>query len=606
MLTKLPPELLDMTIRLIDSRTDLRRLCEVCRRLHDITLPHLYRPLILSAPEVLFEDLVAILEKIPRKYLKYTREFGFTIPIHEQFEARCVHHDAKEHIIDDDVEAGLPDLLPDDDNVEYGTIDGETDIDESMEEGQVMDPFFDFNSVLSSLRFPDDQLRSFRLAPHYSTWAIYLCEYRWEVGTCIPEAIFYTILSNQRHIQSITLITGGECGASQYLVDLVQFRRLRSLDWKGLHRYDDFKAVRDCIKVHGHQIQSLTLDLLIWDRAEEIWTDGFRQSSSQPTRVPDNFFSQRVLNLHPGAKKIILSSLENLHLSAVSFKHTDMEMAHAFNIEHLKSLKLRNCPGSLDWVRRIHNAGKPMELKSFELGFDLDSLGKDGYTHITETICNFVQHVPNLESLYLMLPEPMNWTTLTDRLSNHRYLKLSVMHHLTDRGGQYLIDGDLAWPLHLENILQRTHLTCFGSSIPARTLEMHLPRMQPRPSCKLLHIRTSGVILDRLSVIKSGQPNWFSDPLYTYQYGEGFPYVLDEHVIMFAHWAFSADGLPDLQVIAWGDFSYGGRYSKVNLLLCRNGDGIWHLTPSNTVAWNVFQDNLDMLAACPYDDLLML
>lgn len=300
----------------------------------------------------------------------------------------------------------------------------------------------------------------------------HLLESSWEVGTCIPEALFCgndSLLRNQRRLQHITFITDGECGANknpQYLVDLVQFGELRSLDWRGLNQYQDFESVRQCIEAHGHQIRSLTLDLLTWVRAEKIWADGFRQQTPQPTRTPDNFFSKSVLNVHPGDETVVFSSLENLDLSAVSFDHTGMEMAYAFNIERLKSLRLRNCPASLDWLRMILNSGKPMNLRSLELVLDLNSLRRDAHTHITETLCNFIHHVSDLESLYLMLPEPIDWTSLTDRLSNHRHLKRFVMHHLVDRGGQDLIDGGIPWPLQLEHILQERPLTCFGSSIP--------------------------------------------------------------------------------------------------------------------------------------------
>ncbi|PWY74592.1 hypothetical protein BO94DRAFT_524537 [Aspergillus sclerotioniger CBS 115572] len=492
--------------------------------------------------------------------------------------------------MDDAVQDGLAEVPSDDVSVNFDIMGGE-DIDEGLEKDHPVDPLADLNSALGSLRLPDNQLRSFR----------------WEVGTCIPEAIFCgnnSFLGNQRQIQSITLITDGECAASQnaqHLVNFVQFRELQSLDWKGLSRYYDFESVRESIKYHGHQIKSLTLDLLNWAHAEKIWADGFRQQSPQPARVPDNFFSQRVLNIHPGDQKVIFSSLENLHLSAVSFEHTDMEMAYAFNVEHLKSLKLRNCPGSLDWLRRLLNSGKPMKLKSLELSLDLGSLQKDAYMYITETICDFIVHASDLNCLYLMLPEPIDWTALTERLSSHRHLKRFVMHNLVDRGGQNLIDGDIPWPLHLEHIIQGKQLACFGSSIPPRNLATHLQRMKPRPSCKLVHVRTSGVVLDRL--ISSGQPNWFSESLYTYKYGKDLPYQPEE-IYDLAQWAFSADGLPNLQVLAWGDFSYRGRYSKSNILLCRSDDGYQPLAPFNTVPWGILQDNLDMLAACPLDDIL--
>lgn len=294
------------------------------------------------------------------------------------------------------------------------------------------------------------------------------------MGTCIPEALFRgndSLLSNQRCVQSVTLITDGECGSTkrpQNRVDLVQFKELRSLDWRGLHRYTDFQSVEKCIRSYGHQIQSLTLDLLTWLRAEKIWSDGFFQQNPEIRATPDNFFSQRVLNVQPHDKKILFSSLKHLHLSAVSFEHTGMEMAYAFNVGQLKSLKLRNCPGGLNWLRVILKT--PMKLRSFEFALDLNSLQRDAYLHITETVCNFLQHVPDLESLYLALPEPINWIALTDRLTDHHRLKRIVIHHLVDRGGQSLIDGDIPWPFPLECILQEKQLSCFGSSIPLDVL----------------------------------------------------------------------------------------------------------------------------------------
>ncbi|KAL5339041.1 hypothetical protein BJX70DRAFT_388140 [Aspergillus crustosus] len=543
MLATLPSELLDMIVS--RSRRDLKRLCEVCIRLHAVTVPHLHQSLVLSASALSLEDFVAILEQIPSKYLKYTQELGFHVPIHERVEARCVHHDANGHFFDAAVQEGL---------------------------GRIVDPLHNLCCALNSLRFPGDQLRSFR----------------WEVGTCILEAPFCgsdSFLGDQRQIQSITLITDGECGenkTTECFIDLVQFRGLRSLEWRGLNRYNDFESIREFFKVYGGQIQSLTLDLLTWVRAEQIWEDGFRQQNipGQSTRSTDNFFSQVVLNVHPQVLKVIFPSLENLHLSAVSFCHTGMGMAYAFNIERLRSL-MRKCPGSLDWLRMI------LTLENASM-------------HITETICNFIHQLSGLENLYLMLPEPIDWNTLADRLSSHRHLTRFVMHNLVDRGGQNLIDGDIPWPVQLEHMLQNP-LSCFGYSISPWELASHLQRMQPRPPCKMIHVRTSGVVLDRLN--SSGQPNWFSESLYTYKYGDDLP-DNREAIYDLAQWAFSADGLPSLQVLAWGDFSFEGRYSKFNLLLCRSDNGYKTLTPSDIMAWDLVQDNIDMLAACPFDDIL--
>jgi hypothetical protein len=252
-------------------------------------------------------------------------------------------------------------------------------------------------------------------------------------------------------------------------VDLVQFNRLRTLVWKSLNRYTDFESVKDCIRVHGHQIISLTLDLVNWDRAEGIWTDGFRRHSTG--RVPDNFFARKVLNAQSGNKRIVFQTLEHLHLSAISFNDAGAEMLCSFNFKNLNSLKLRNFPGSVDWLQLVLSSEKSMKLKSFELALDLGRLQRDDYMRITETICKFIQQVPKLEKLYLMLPEPFDWAALTGAISSCCcYLTRFVMHHLVDRGGQDLIDGGIPLPSRLEQVLQERQLTCYGSSTPPRVL----------------------------------------------------------------------------------------------------------------------------------------
>jgi hypothetical protein len=65
-----------------------------------------------------------------------------------------------------------------------------------------------------------------------------------------------------------------------------------------------------------------------------------------------------------------------------------------------------------------------MKLKSLELTLDINSLPRDSHTHIMEMTSNLIHHVSDLESLYLMLPEPIDLTTLKDRLSNHYHLTI--------------------------------------------------------------------------------------------------------------------------------------------------------------------------------------
>lgn len=76
----------------------------------------------------------------------------------------------------------------------------------------------------------------------------------------------------------------------------------------------------------------------------------------------------------------------------------------------------------------------------------------------------------------------------------------------------------------------------------------------------------------------------------------------------FANWAFSADGLPNLQVVVSGDFSVTCHRDASPILLCKSdipGGCQALMTPAQGAYWDLVQDNMDMLTACPFvDDII--
>jgi hypothetical protein len=84
---------------------------------------------------------------------------------------------------------------------------------------------------------------------------------------------------------------------------------------------------------------------------------------------------------------------------------------------------------------------------------------------------------------------------------------------------------------------------------------------------------------------------------------------LDHEFFKFARWAFSPEGLPELRILAWGDFSHNGRWRDSNILLCRDwsdqsGSYFRTLKNSDFDYWELIDENMDMLSACPSDQLL--
>ncbi|KAH6667672.1 hypothetical protein B0J14DRAFT_169359 [Halenospora varia] len=94
-------------------------------------------------------------------------------------------------------------------------------------------------------------------------------------------------------------------------------------------------------------------------------------------------------------------------------------------------------------------------------------------------------------------------------------------------------------------------------------------------------------------------------------------------LLQFANWAFGPDGLPALQVLAFGDFSYDGRFHNHNHLFCRH---TWSIrNPENDTLqqsedeliltfrpirendrklWDLIDRNTEFLEACPTDSII--
>ncbi|KFY58186.1 hypothetical protein V496_06227 [Pseudogymnoascus sp. VKM F-4515 (FW-2607)] len=88
---------------------------------------------------------------------------------------------------------------------------------------------------------------------------------------------------------------------------------------------------------------------------------------------------------------------------------------------------------------------------------------------------------------------------------------------------------------------------------------------------------------------------------------------LPRNVIAFSHWAFGADGIPSLQVLAYGDFSFEGRFKSENIILCRQA---WTIPKEDTTLpfrpirdsdinmMELVSENMDFLGACPVDTIV--
>jgi hypothetical protein len=100
---------------------------------------------------------------------------------------------------------------------------------------------------------------------------------------------------------------------------------------------------------------------------------------------------------------------------------------------------------------------------------------------------------------------------------------------------------------------------------------------------------------------------------------------LPRNLLLFPQWAFGADGIPSIQVLAYGDFSFKGRFRWENHILCRQAwkvrkrrEGITTgddkdekvlpfrpIRDSDVKMMELVSENMDFLGACPADSIVI-
>lgn len=132
--------------------------------------------------------------------------------------------------------------------------------------------------------------------------------------------------------------------------------------------------------------------------------------------------------------------------------------------------------------------------------------------------------------------------------------------------------------------------------------------MLAKDTLTLLHIRRTGIdkYKRHMNYIRSPSDRSFYDKRL----------IEGRELRKFAAWAFGPHGFPRLQVLAYGDFSFGNRYAQQNTLLRRKLNSALNPTSYTNQAqnasfevvrsegWNRIDDTYrEVLEACPVDYL---
>ncbi|UPL00365.1 hypothetical protein LCI18_011299 [Fusarium solani-melongenae] len=332
-----------------------------------------------------------------------------------------------------------------------------------------------------------------------------------------------------------------------------------------------------------------------------------------------SFFASTMLGVDPNSPTLLFPRIRVLSLSLVPLTAS---MASVFNFDTLLSLKLRLCPRWEVFIECVLKLNRPIKLKTLEIQVDDNE----------DTILDLVDAFEGLEELFLShtgpVPELQIWEILARRHTTLRRLihplGLRDLADLSIYGRDMRrIKGDPS-----KNPLAELHLEFVGlACIPGRMKYILLP-FTSKTSLKAIHIRQtmsdisnfrSWALVDILPpLISRANDDASSDSdltTYTEDSIPGSDWDFDftqrepelrNEFCYFAEWAFGLDGIPSLDIIAFGDFAYGGRENDRNVLLGRNTSGTsnFRMLEAKAGEWKDALDKYHVaMGACPVDHL---
>ncbi|KAI0116451.1 hypothetical protein GGR51DRAFT_317949 [Nemania sp. FL0031] len=379
--------------------------------------------------------------------------------------------------------------------------------------------------------------------------------FSWHLGTCIPRDIFRSsgyLNLHQKNIRSISLIThtrrSTDCVKNGNPLYFGGFEALESLSWIGIRNPEDTSELRSSLAHLCGQLINLHLDA-VYITLPRVYGRS----------VPDiTLFDQQ------------LARLETLSLGA--FPIGSRELIQSFNVRQLRSLKLRSCHWCDDFFRYLSEDKQSVNLKCFE--FQCPESIEVGEEKI---VSKFLKSFTGLEELYLSFAGAIDPLPLWS----------AALHHSSSlRGMVYQIRGpapeEFDLPRHMEVDLYDMHIVhqrnwsvlrnCLGAlELQWLGLCCSLFYLQPlvepyrtKDTLKVLHIRQSGRDIRRRGSM------WFSTTEPIQNRSETSLLKLMNPVSRdFIYWVFGPSGIHSLQLLAFGDFSSGGRFSSHNLILCR-------------------------------------
>jgi len=395
----------------------------------------------------------------------------------------------------------------------------------------------------------------------------------------MPETVLSHISSRQPNVTSVSIITGVNCEVNRVnpldpfeSLRVAQLRKIFVLANVGTEMY----SICELLRRNAQLLEEIQID------ADPMGKD--------------NRFTYRFLELEENEELNLFPFLRKLSLSIMHWELAEVDLIAAFNFSQLRSLKLQDCNGTNNLLAMLAKSSTPIQLMSFEL--NSTGVYMEQYS-VDQPLMKFLKSFQGLKDLCIRRPINRGMGEDEKLVSFHKYWE-SVLHHrstLERVVNQYInlapeADSFLEENILIHDLLLGANLKCLRVLCDPTDLFSSLSQNTSRPNIKFLYINSPGLGNGDIT-------------LYRKKYLNKLP-----KVHKFAEWAFGPDGIRELEVLAYGDFSNKDRHP--NLLLCRSqgepgGDAettYRAVTKKDVRAREMIQDNFDFLEACPNERLM--
>ncbi|KAL1960702.1 hypothetical protein VTO42DRAFT_6532 [Malbranchea cinnamomea] len=365
---------------------------------------------------------------------------------------------------------------------------------------------------------PDNSLRSFK----------------WFLGSCLPKQIASKggyLPERQKAITSLSLFTcASTCSYYDEYdesdgVDFTQFRSLETLEWTGLAGKCNLRALQSCLRASATTLKDLHLGFL----SDRISLD----AGTQPA-----FMLSRVFGLEREEHRLLFPSLETLSLRFAPIGSNPAQIASVFPWEKLRTLRLHGGVDTCELLQTVADTGRLLKrLRRLEYLYDSPYPQHDSISSL-DALVSFMDACEVLEDVFLVIQNPT--TAYLEALPRYSRTMKRLVYHQRRRidspsfGLPRVCDLPNIKGTGLLRVLETAKLDYLGVCIEPVDLIAYLIDVFPRPTIRVLHIRAHHTSL-----------TW-SHAVYQ---------EVTRELGALAMWAFGSDGLPELQLLIWGDTS---------------------------------------------------